>query len=76
MTASHVASDCVVDVQVGRKALLLLGALGMLSSILAAAGIIQIWHVDGEDSSGSQVAGYMVVLCICFFVFNFAYGWG
>lgn len=51
-----------------------MGALGMLVSIFSAANIIVIWRVGDADSS--TVAGYMVVLCICFFVFNFAYGWG
>lgn len=63
-----------LSLQIGRKALLLLGALGMFLSICAAANVILIWKVD-EDGS-SQVAGYIVVLFICLFVFNFAYGWG
>lgn len=49
----------------------------MLVSILGAAAIIQIWEVGEENQTTSaRVAGYMVVVFICFFVFNFAYGWG
>ena len=46
----------------------------MLLSIFAAATVILVWDVGEDDSS--QVAGYMVVIFICLFVFNFAYGWG
>lgn len=61
--------------QLGRKALLLLGGAGMFLAIFIAASIILTWRVRQEEAEGG-VAGYMVVIFICFFVFNFAYGWG
>lgn len=61
----------------------MLGALGMMVSIFIAASIIVIWRVgvdeeeeEGGAGAGREVAGYMVVLFVCLFVFNFAYGWG
>ena len=65
-----------LPVQIGRKALLLLGSLGMLLSILTAGTIILVWRVGEADSGGVNIAGYVVVVFVCFFVFNFAYGWG
>jgi len=59
--------------QVGRKALMLSGALGMLFSMATAATLILAFRVE---DGGSTAVGYIVVVLICFFVFNFAYGWG
>ena len=61
--------------QVGRKALLLLGGLGMILSMTGAATVLLVFRVEEEEGGGS-VAGYVTVTLICFFVFNFAYGWG
>ena len=59
--------------QVGRKALLLSSSLGMLFSMATAATLILAFQVE---EGGSRAVGYIVVILICFFVFNFAYGWG
>ena len=65
---------CTFCFQVGRKALLLMGGIGMLFSMLAAATILLVFNVEEEE--GGSVAGYITVVLVCFFVFNFAYGWG
>ena len=57
----------------GRKPLLLLGGVGMLVSIAGAATVLLVFRVEEKEGS---VAGYVTVALICFFVFNFAYGWG
>ena len=64
--------------QIGRKALLLLGSTGMFFSMLLAATFIVAFRVglEGEDEETSRAVGYVIVLLVCFFVFNFAYGWG
>ena len=62
-------------IQVGRKALLLLGGVGMMVSMMGAALVLMIFNVEEREGGGS-VAGYATVGLICFFVFNFAYGWG
>ncbi len=63
--------------QVGRKSLLL-GGVGMLLSMFAAATFIKAFGIeDSQCSSGNVGAiGYVVVFFVCFFVFNFAYSWG
>ncbi len=52
----------------------------MWVSIAVAGGIIAIARIGEEDEElsgvGHHVAGYAVVLFICLFVCNFAYGWG
>lgn len=60
--------------QVGRKALLLSGAFGMLVSIVSAGVVIQTTHV--EERPDQVAAGYVVVILVCVFVFNFAFSWG
>ena len=64
--------------QIGRKALLLLGSTGMFFSMLLAATFIVAFRVglEGEDEETSRAVGYVIVLLVCFFVFNFAYSWG
>ena len=52
---------------------MLSGALGMLFSMATAATLILAFRV--EDGRSTAV-GYIVVVLICLFVFNFAYGWG
>ncbi len=59
--------------QVGRKPLLLMGAIGMCVSMVAAATLILAFRVDEGEN---KAVGYVVVLLICSFVINFAYGWG
>ena len=76
----HSNGVCYLEVsfmllQVGRKALLLLGGLGMILSMTGAATVLLVFRVEEEEGGGS-VAGYVTVTLICFFVFNFAYGWG
>ena len=53
---------------------MLLGALGMLVSMVIAASLLLDFRV--ERDGGNEVVGYVVVILICFFVFNFAYSWG
>ena len=53
---------------------MLLGALGMLVSMVIAASLLLDFRV--EENGGNQIVGYVVVVLICFFVFNFAYSWG
>jgi sugar porter (SP) family MFS transporter len=69
-----ILSILLVD-KVGRKALLLLGGAGMLVSMAGAATVLLVFRVE-EEVEGGSVAGYVTVVLICFFVFNFAYGWG
>ena len=45
----------------------------MMFSMLVAATLILAFKV--EEGKNEEV-GYVVVLFVCFFVFNFAYGWG
>ena len=54
---------------------MLLGALGMLVSMVIAASLLLDFRVE-EEGEGNEVVGYVVVVLICFFVFNFAYSWG
>lgn len=63
--------DLLIPVKVGRKWLLLSGALGMLVSVLLAATLLQVFNVNEH-----QVVGYVVVILLCAFVFSFAYSWG
>ncbi|XP_019857805.1 PREDICTED: proton myo-inositol cotransporter-like isoform X1 [Amphimedon queenslandica] len=69
----------IVD-KVGHKSLLLVGALGMCVSILAAGLLIHIFNVDEEREGGSeeerQVVGYFVAFLIVLFVAFFASTWG
>lgn len=65
-------------VQVGRKTLLLLGGVGMLLSMFAAATFIKAFGIEDSQCSSENIGaiGYVVVFFVCFFVFNFAYSWG
>ena len=45
----------------------------MTVSMAIGASLLLGFHVE---EGGNQAVGYVVVLCICLFVFNFAYGWG
>ena len=54
---------------------MLLGALGMLVSMVIAASLLLDFRVE-EEGEGNEVVGYVVVFLICFFAFNFAYSWG
>ena len=47
----------------------------MILSMTGAATVLLVFRVEEEEGGGS-VAGYVTVTLICFFVFNFAYGWG
>ena len=55
--------------QIGRKALLLLGALGMMFSMLVAATLVLEFTL--EEGENKEV-GYVVVTAICVFVFSYA----
>jgi hypothetical protein len=50
----------------------------MLFSMLLAATLIISFRVGlpGGDPEMDKHVGYIIVLLICFFVFNFAYSWG
>ena len=49
----------------------------MIVSMTAAATVLLVFGVEEEEEGeGGSVAGYATVVLICFFVFNFAYGWG
>lgn len=45
----------------------------MFLSMVTAATLIVAFKVDEGDN---EAVGYVVVLLVCLFVFNFAYGWG
>lgn len=77
VTTFHVASytiamDCSV-LQLGRKSLLLLGGLGMLTTMVISATLILVFRIEDGDSSAAE---YIVVTLICLFMFAFTYGWG
>ena len=59
--------------QLGRKALLLLGTLNLLLSMATAATLLLAFRVE---EGGSRVVSYIVVVLICYFVFNYAYSYG
>ena len=59
--------------QLGRKALLLLGTLNLLLSMVTAATLLLAFRVE---EGGSRVVSYIVVVLICYFVFNYAYSYG
>ena len=50
----------------------------MLVSMAGAATVLLVFRVEEEEEEerGGSVAGYVSVALVCFFVFNFAYGWG
>jgi len=45
----------------------------MMSSMATAATLILAFRVE---EGGSTAVGYIVVVFVCFFVFNFAYSYG
>lgn len=57
---------------------MLLGSIGMFFSMLMAAILIVAFRVgqEGDEEETNKAVGYVIVLLICFFVFNFAYSWG
>ena len=59
--------------QLGRKALLLLGTLNLLLSMAIAATLLLAFRVE---EGGSRAVSYIVVVLICYFVFNYAYSYG
>lgn len=65
----------VID-QWGRRALLLIGAIGM-TVFISGAGIfslcISVLDVDKDTSSG---LGWGVLICVCCYIAFFAIGWG
>lgn len=69
---TSILSIFLVD-KVGRKSLLLLGALGMFVSMSLAGILIHVFHVDDGEN---QIVGYVVALLILVFVFNFSFSWG
>ena len=56
--------------QLGRKVLLLLGAIGMICAMTLAGTLLLVFEV--EDGGGSKVVGYIVVAAVCTFVFSFS----
>ena len=49
----------------------------MCVSIVLAATTILVWDVGEEtEGGGVNIAGYIVVVFVCLFVFNFAVSWG
>lgn len=73
-------SPSPLPVQVGRKFLLLCGAAGMCLATLSA-GVLVATALSGESGDAMQspsqlAAGYIVVILVLFYVFNFAYSWG
>ena len=49
----------------------------MLFSIVAAGVVIQATGVDSDtEMQHHEAAGYVVVILVCSFVFNFAFSWG
>ena len=66
--------------QVGRKLLLLWGAAGMCLATLSA-GLLVATVLRGDGGPATQspaqlAVGYLVVILVLFYVFNFAYSWG
>ncbi|CEG49968.1 major facilitator superfamily [Plasmopara halstedii] len=61
----------------GRRQLLLIGALGMITGHLVSAILFTIGcNSDTESAGCSQSAGYAIIVATSFFVFNFAMSWG
>jgi len=61
----------------GRRQLLLIGAVGMVTGHLIA-GITFTAGCDGntDDSGCTKASGYIIVIGTSFFIFNFAISWG
>ena len=55
--------------QLGRKALLLFGAIGNICAMVIAGTLLLVFRV--EDGGGSSAVGYIVVAAICVFVFSY-----
>ncbi len=60
------------SLQLGRKTLLLLGALGMMSSMLVAGTLVLVFKVDEGES---QAVGYIVLALVTLFVVIFSGTW-
>ena len=43
---------------------------------MAATLIVSFRGLEEEEDNTDKAVGYVVVLLVCFFVFNFAYSWG
>ena len=56
--------------QLGRKALLLLGAIGMTCALVLAGTLLLVFRV--EDGGGGKAVGYIVVAAICAFVISYS----
>ncbi|OQR85685.1 Major Facilitator Superfamily (MFS) [Achlya hypogyna] len=63
--------------QVGRRKLLLLGAVGMvIGHLVSAIAFTAGCHGNTEDSGCSKGAGWTMIVFCAFFIFNFAISWG
>ena len=56
--------------QLGRKALLLLGAIGMTCAMSLAGTLLLVFNV--ENGEASEAVGYIVVVAICAFVVSYS----
>ena len=72
-SVSSIFTFSLLSLQIGRKALLLIGALGMFLSILGAAFLIYFFDIENR---GNELVGYIVAFLIVSFVFFFAFSWG
>uniref|UniRef100_A0A7S1FGY1 Hexose transporter 1 n=1 Tax=Noctiluca scintillans TaxID=2966 RepID=A0A7S1FGY1_NOCSC len=65
----------VID-QWGRRALLLIGAMGM-AVFISGAGVFSLLITVLDVDAGTQaVFGWGVLVCVCFYIAFFAIGWG
>mmetsp|Transcript_101669 Transcript_101669/g.183422 ORF Transcript_101669/g.183422 Transcript_101669/m.183422 type:complete len:495 (-) Transcript_101669:279-1763(-) len=64
--------------RVGRRTLLLAGALGMLlpSTVMAVLGLLYTRQEDGKVEVLSHAAGSIIAASVFFFVVSFAFSWG
>ncbi|GAB9476525.1 hypothetical protein Gpo141_00013589, partial [Globisporangium polare] len=62
---------------VGRRKLLLIGAMGMVIGHVVSATVFTIGCNGNVDDAGcSTAAGYVILVATAFFIFNFAMAWG
>lgn len=59
--------------KIGRKKILIAGAIGMASCHFIVAGIIGAYQGRFEDHAA---AGWVAIVFVWIFIINFAYSWG
>jgi MFS family permease len=69
---STIPAIMIID-KVGRKPLLLTGAVGMFCCMIIVAVLVNLYHNDWADHSS---AGWAAVAFIWIYIANFAYSWG